>query len=116
MTLDSRYYLKNIRGLCDITTCIKNDIKDIDDFVKKVTTEHKYIDYIDKLSSNIIDKEENKDFLKSYLSEIHNPDNPPDYFEKKSIEDLLNSLSKVNNTKINQKDIFFIVYFIIYIH
>lgn len=105
MTLDSRYYLKNIRGLCDITTCIKNDIKDIDDFVKKVTTEHKYIDYIDKLSSNIIDKEENKDFLKSYLSEIHNPDNPPDYFEKKSIEDLLNSLSKVNNTKINQKDI-----------
>ena len=103
MKLDSRY-LKNIRGLCDITTCIKDDIKDIDTFVTFVTTEHKYIDYIDKLSSNIIDKEENYNFLKSYLEKIYNPANLPDYLVNKDINVLLNSLSKVNNTKIIQTD------------
>jgi len=103
MTLDSsRYISKTVLGLCDIKKCIKDDIKDIGTFVTKVTTKHKYIDYIDKLSSNIIDKEENYNFLKSYLEKLYKSTNPhPDYLEHKTIEDLSTSLSKVNNTKIN---------------
>jgi len=104
MTLDSssRYISKTVLRLCDIKKCIKDDIKDIGTFVTKVTTKHKYIDYIDKLSSNIIDKEENYNFLKSYLEKLYKSTNPhPDYLEHKTIEDLSTSLSKVNNTKIN---------------
>ena len=101
MTLDSRY-LKNIRGLCDITTCIKDDIKDIGTFVTKVTTKHNYRDYIKELFSKIINKEENYNFLKIYLEKIYKSTIPlPDYLVNEDINVLLNSLSKVNNTKIN---------------
>ena len=107
MTLDSsRYISKTVLGLCDIKKCIKDDIKDIGTFVTKVTTEHKYIDYIDKLSSNIIGKEENYKFLEIYLKKIYNSTNPPpDYLENKTIEVLSKSLSKVDNTKISKTEI-----------
>lgn len=103
MTLDSTYILKQFRhNICDITTCIKDDIKNIGTFVTKVTTNHKYRDYIKELVGKIIDKEENYNFLKSYLEKLYKSTNPrPDYLEHKTIEDLSTSLSKVNNTKIN---------------
>ena len=103
MTLDSsRYISKTFLGLCDIKKCIKDDIKDIGTFVTKVTTKHEYRDYIKELVQKIIDKEENYNFLKSYLEKLYKSTNPhPDYLEHKTIEDLSTSLSKVNNTKIN---------------
>ena len=106
MRLDSSRYISNtVLGLCDITKCIKDDIKDIGTFVTKVTTKHEYRDYIKELVQKIIDKEENYNFLKSYLEKIYKSTIPlPDYLVNQDINVLLNSLSKVNNTKINQID------------
>ena len=107
MTLDSSHYLKHIRGLCEITTCIKDDIKQFDTFVTKIKSNkiNKHKTYIEELSEKIIDKEENKEFLKRYFNKIYNPSNHPTYLNY-DINVLLNSLSKVNNTiEKNQTDI-----------
>ena len=103
MTLDNEYILKPIRDICDIKKCIKDDIKDISTFVTKVTTKHKYRDYIKELVEKIINKEENYNFLKIYLEKLYKSTKPPpNYLEHTTIEDLSTSLSKVDNPKINQ--------------